>query len=331
MIPHLRPDPLGPEGPEHEPELQGAEPSSELDPPVPVVLHPSSFTRFQVFGKDIKGSDKRFRVLYIISRAVEIREHPLVGIEHEAVRFLYPIAHPAEFGEHQPGPCIGSIHMEPDVAPAANSSDLGKGIDSGGPCRSHGGHHRKGAESGFHVTNDRLFKLIWHHGKGIVHLHFPELFPSETCNLHILLDGGMGLRGAVDGHRAPFVQPLGVHPPVGEPFPGGEEGAQRCGGGGVLDHPGKALRESDELPGPFHDPFLELCCSRGGLPDHALGSQGCGEHLRKHRGVAVVGIEVRQELRMLPVSHSWEDEFLEIPEHHLEILSFLGGMLRKTA
>ena len=34
---------------------------------------------------------------------------------------------------------------------------------------------------------------------------------------------------------------------------------------------------------------------------------------------------------MLPVSHSWEDEFLEIPEHHLEILSFLGGMLRKTA
>ena len=101
------------------------------------------------------------------------------------------------------------------------------------------------------------------------------------------------------------------------PLPGREQGAQGGRRGGVLDDAGKAGRKPDHLPEPVEDDLLELGRRRGGLPDHALGAEAGRQKLPQDRGRAVVGREVGEPARVLPVGDARHDDLLEILEDRL--------------
>ena len=193
MVPDPGADALRSEGPDHEPELQRPEPAPELDPPVPVVVHPALQTGLQVFRHDGEGPDEGLGVPDEVGRAVEVGEHPLVGIEHEGVRVFDPAAHPPELGEDQGRPRVGRIHMEPDVVVPADASDLLQRVNGGGPGGAHGRHHGEGGPAPPAVLFDGTFQFPGDHGVLPVHRDLPEVLPPDSRDHHCLLDGGMGL------------------------------------------------------------------------------------------------------------------------------------------
>ena len=81
------------------PELERAEPPAELDAPVAEVDHLGVVRRAEVLGARREGAEQRIHVPHEVGGAVEVDQHPLVGIEHEAVGVLDAVDDPALLGQ----------------------------------------------------------------------------------------------------------------------------------------------------------------------------------------------------------------------------------------
>ena len=88
MLTDHRPQSLDTIAPDHEPQLERTESAPELNAPIAIVDDLGIVRRPEVFGSGLEGPEKGGRVANVVRRAVEVGQHPFVGIEDEAVRAL---------------------------------------------------------------------------------------------------------------------------------------------------------------------------------------------------------------------------------------------------
>ena len=88
MLADHRPQPLDPVAPDHEPELERPEAAAELNAPIAKLTTSGSCAVRRYSGAVWKAS--RPRVAHVVRRAVEVGQHPLVGVEDQAVGLSTP-------------------------------------------------------------------------------------------------------------------------------------------------------------------------------------------------------------------------------------------------
>jgi len=86
----------------------------------------------------------------------------------------------------------------------------------------------------------------------------------------------------------------------------------------------EAVRQADQLPEPRHHALLELRCRRARLPQHPVDAQAGRQHLAQDGRAAVVGREIGEEARVVPVRDAGHDVALEVRQDARHGLAFLG-------
>src|SRR5258708_35770842 len=83
----------------HEPKLERAEPAAKRNLPITVINYGAGFSRLvaQIFRQNAQASDQNLAVEDIKTVAIEVGEHPFVGIEAVAGSILEAIMNVAQF------------------------------------------------------------------------------------------------------------------------------------------------------------------------------------------------------------------------------------------
>src|SRR5260370_32659629 len=134
MPPDMELQSLYPVMPDHEPQLQRAEAPTQRNMPVTVVGHlaGSRGLRAQILRHYREAIDQRLAVGHIEATAVEVGEHPLVGVKDVAVSQLYSPVHGAELRTQRRRARHGRIGVQPEAVLAADGADLRQRIESHG-------------------------------------------------------------------------------------------------------------------------------------------------------------------------------------------------------
>ena len=118
--------------PQHEPQLQGPEAASQWNLPVAVVRHTAVLVVPQVQGIDVEGVHQPRGIFQPHGRAVEVDQHPLVGIEVEGVSSFYALHQVSEFRADEGRTRVGGVHVEPNVLLVADDADFVESVESAG-------------------------------------------------------------------------------------------------------------------------------------------------------------------------------------------------------
>ena len=171
-----------------EPELQRPEPPPELDAPVPIIFDIRIDAGLEVFGMDLERSKERPRVLDEIGRAVEIGQHPFVGIEDERIHEFRAVQHPAHLGQEGGRPGVSGVHVEPDAVAAGDLADRPQRIDRRGRCRPDRRHDAGRPKTPGLVFADGRLELFGDDGEFGVRGNEAEVFPPIAGDLDPFLD-----------------------------------------------------------------------------------------------------------------------------------------------
>jgi hypothetical protein len=122
---HMPPQPFGPIGAEHEPQLEGPETPPEWHLPVPVVNNRAGLTGIvaEVLRRDGQGIYKARPVGNKKAVAVEVGEQPLVRVERIAVGQLQALVLGAQLRTDGGRTGHGGVDVEPDALATADISD----------------------------------------------------------------------------------------------------------------------------------------------------------------------------------------------------------------
>ena len=111
---------------QHEPQLERPETASQRHLPVPVVEHRAARRRLvqQVLGQDGQGVDQGSAVGYPEAGAIEVGEHPFVGIETVTVGVFDTVMQVMVFRADDGRAGHGGIHVEPQALHSADPPDI---------------------------------------------------------------------------------------------------------------------------------------------------------------------------------------------------------------
>src|SRR4051794_31005338 len=146
MVAHHRAQPLDSITAQHKPELEGPEASAELNTPVPEIDYRVVLRSTEILRGDPERAEQGLAVPDVVGAAVEVDQHPLVGIDHHAVRLLHTLKQRTELRNDGSSSSIGRVHMKPDGVLLADLGDGRKRIDSSGRGGSNRGYHTGGSQ-----------------------------------------------------------------------------------------------------------------------------------------------------------------------------------------
>ena len=109
-------EPLGAVVADHEPEFQGPKTTAQWHVPVTVVEHFAGVRGLiaQILGQDAQGVDQCLAIIDEKRIAVEVREHPLVGVESVAISRLDTVIDEAEFRADGRRPGHRRVDVQPE-------------------------------------------------------------------------------------------------------------------------------------------------------------------------------------------------------------------------
>ena len=304
-----------------EPELEGTEASTERDLPIAIVDHRTGLGRSipQVFGEDAQAPDEGRPIGDEEAIAVEGREHPLVRVETVAVCRFKPSVDESKLRAQSGSPRHRRIDVEPQPFLAADSPDLGKGIDRVRRRRPDGRRHEEGDLTRRPIRRNPRCQCVRPHGELPVDIDQVKVLPPDPHDANGLLDRRMRLRRGVgdQGSIETRLVPLETRRPLARC----EERAERRARGAVLDDPAagarrlEGLREIEHVDEPVHEVRFQLRTRRARRPQHPLDSKPCREKLPEDRRVRGVRREEGVEVGRLPVGDAGEQDLLDISEH----------------
>ena len=102
---------------------------------------------FEVDRVHGEGVHREAGVLEPHGGAVEVDQHPLVGVEVERVGQLDPVEERSELGTNEGRSGIGCVHMQPEAKLVANRSNLQEVVEGTGGGGAEGGDHTEGDQS----------------------------------------------------------------------------------------------------------------------------------------------------------------------------------------
>lgn len=126
--------------PEHEPQLEGTETTTQRDLPVTVVRSGSLHVVLQVERVDVERVDDPVRLLQPHGTAVKVDQHPLVGVEVERIGRFDSLHQRTVLGTDEGRPGVRSVHVDPDVVLVADWTELVETIERTRVGRSQGAH-----------------------------------------------------------------------------------------------------------------------------------------------------------------------------------------------
>jgi hypothetical protein len=314
-------------GADGEPQLQGAEPTSERDLPVAVVDGGTGFSGggAQVLGQDRQRCEQRGAVRHPERVAVEVHAHPLVRVGRVAVCVLQAVVHPSQLRAQRGDAGHRRIDVEPDAVALRDLRDGAHRIHRhrrGGP---HTGDDDGGEATRGEILGDHGVERIGPHGVGRVGGHQSQMVAADAGDAHRLLDGGVGLGRRVDDRLRSAGEARTVARPTEHPFTCREDGAQHGLAGRALDDAAtlraggaEPVGQAEQIDHPIEHEGLDLGGCRAGGPRHPVHPEPGRRQLSEDGRVRRVRREVREEARVLPVGDARQDHTIQVCEHRLE-------------
>ena len=318
-----------------EPELEGAEPAAQRHLPVAIIDDRARLGRLisEVLRQHAQGLDERRPVGNVEAVAVEIGEQPLVRVEGVGIGQLEPVEEVAELRAEGGGAGHGAVHVQPETVPAADGAEVGERIEAVGGGRAGGGGDETRHEAGLAILGDLGCQGLGAHGAMLVRLDKAQVAAPQTRYLHGLLDGGMGVRRGVGNQPAGAAGFVGLE--AGGALAGGQQGAEHRARGAVLDHAAsqaaglEAGRQARHVRQPIQHVGFQFGAGGAGRPQHPLHPQTRREQLAQDGRAGVVGGEVGEEIRRLPMRDAGQDQPVHVREDGLEGLPLRGGVGRQ--
>ena len=212
-------------------------------------------------------------IAHIVDRAVERRAEPLVRVDHERVRALDALPHPAAFGQDHRAARHRGVDMQPDSVAPRDLGDRRDRIDRRRRGRADGGDDREGRSPFARSSAIISRKRVGAHGVFVVERDEPQIVAAEAGEQRAFVDRAVRVRRHIDARRARFaLQAAARQRIIRRPLARADERDQRAGRGGVLDHAAPGGRKAEHLPEPVGDHLLDLRHRRARLPrepDHA--------------------------------------------------------------
>src|SRR5665648_298299 len=103
-----------------------------MDSPIPVIIHTTSCSRFEICRKQLKCLYQCSGILYKICSTIEVGKHPFMRIENKTVDMFPSVKHPLKFRQNKSSSGHCSINMEPNTIFPADLSYGSQRINSRG-------------------------------------------------------------------------------------------------------------------------------------------------------------------------------------------------------
>ena len=278
-------------------------------------------------GTDRQRLDERGAVGDPEDVAVEVGEHPLVGVERVAVAALDArLRAPRSSGQIIAEPAHAASTWCQSPCAAATAGDGGDRVDGAGARRADRARHDGRTSPGGAVLRDRRRERLRPQREASStssSAHVPEARPcarrarprSAPARSRRRQGGRSPRRRAPPARRATTwtrcVESdalIWITPPPGRP-PSSD-----------------VLREAEQVDEPVEHVRLDLRQRRARRPEHPLRAEAGRHELGQDRGRRGVGREVGEPARRLPVRDARQDDRVEVAQQRLERL----GLLRRA-
>ena len=95
----------------------------------------------------------------------------------------------------------------------------------------------------------------------------------------------------------------------------------------VVNDPPPRFLESEQLPEPVEDQFLQFGGGRRRPPEHPVDIEGCAQEFTQDAGTRAGDGEIGEESRVIPVRQPRDDDLPNITQNGLHLLALFRGTL----
>ena len=232
---------------------------------------------------------------------------------------LQAVVDPAVLGNKRGDATHRGVDVQPQLLTPADLSDLWSGVERRRTRRSARGADEERNEAVGAVLGDHPRKFVGAHCERVVMSDDAHPCAADASDAQTFLGTAVCLRGGI-GHERGRVA-IGVDGAAGDAPACGENRRQRCFRGGTLDDAATCYRvatetvgETEQLLHPVEHQGLDLCARRTRHPTHSLHAQSGRSEFAENCRVRRVGREVGEEVRMLPVGQTGDDDVVHVAQ-----------------
>ena len=132
------------------------------------------------------------------------------------------------------------------------------------------------------------------------------------------------IRGVDDKRPLLGLQAAPGQAKIAGPFAGADQGHERAGRGGVLNHAAPGGGQAHHLAHPVGDDFFQFGQRRARLPGQAQDAQPGAEIIAQDAGQGGVGRKVAEEAWVLPEREARQENRFQVAKDRIEALGLVG-------